>query len=141
MAVRVPVRIEAGKGGKGRAIETVAVANSGFEAHDAEILLPRLVAERLGLWPPPPGARAEPFESPGAAFKMITIAGALRLSLQGVPRRKVTCNAVVSERESEVVLNDWAVDALGIDLVAVGRGLYRVGERGRIRKSSLKETW
>lgn len=45
------------------------------------------------------------------------------------------------ERESEVVLNDSLVEALGIQLLATRRGLYRIGVRGRIRKSENPERW
>src|SRR5438067_4605706 len=83
VAVRLRVRIERAAAGKTPAVDTVAVANSGFEAGAAEVLLPVRVAERLALWPPPRGARAE----------------------------------------------------LRVELVAVGRGLYRVGPRGRLRRS------
>jgi len=85
VAVRLRVRIERAAAGKTPAVDTVAVANSGFEAGAAEVLLPVRVAEWLALWPPPRGARVE--------------------------------------------------------LVAVGRGLYRVGPRGRLRRSDAPERW
>lgn len=68
MAVRVRVRITRGRAA-GASIETSAVANSGFEAEHPEALLPVAVAARLGLWPPPAGARADRFESPAAPFR------------------------------------------------------------------------
>ena len=103
MAVRLRVRIERAAAGKTPAVDTVAVANSGFEAGAAEVLLPVRVAERLALWPPPRGACAERFESPAATFSTVTVTRAV--------------------------------------LVAVGRGLYRVGPRGRLRRSDAPERW
>jgi hypothetical protein len=140
MAVRVRVGITRATSSRSRVIETVAVANSGFEARDPEILLPVRAAERLGLWPPPAGAHAERFESPAASFSMITIPGAVRVSLSGSVRG-TRCTVVVSERETEVVLNDQLVDALRIELVAPGRGLYRVGRHGRLRRTEEPEPW
>lgn len=140
MAVRLRVRIRAA-GRRQAPVDTAAVANSGFESEEPEVVLPRSVAKVLGLWPPPSGARTDRFESPIASATMITIPRALCVSLPGFRSAAVTCNAVVSRHETEVVLNDWAVDALGLQLVAVGRGLYRVGRRGRIQKSAPAEHW
>lgn len=53
----------------------------------------------------------------------------------------VVANAILAEQEHEVVLNDWLVEGLRIHLVAVGRGLYRVGPRGRLRRSEKAEKW
>ena len=38
-------------------------------------------------------------------------------------------------------MNDHLVEALQLVLVAVGTGLYRVGERGTILKSEKPEYW
>jgi hypothetical protein len=141
MAVRVRVRIDpAARGATAPHIETVAVANSGFEAAEPEILLPVPVAERLRLWPPAPDARADRFESPVGALSLLTLPRAVRVRLGG-RSRPVLANAVIAEREREVVLNDWLVDELRLVLVAVGRGLYRVGPRGALRRSAEPELW
>ena len=122
MAVRLRVRIERAAAGKAPAVDTVAVANSGFEAGAQKSFFPSALPERLGLWPPPRGARAERFDSPAATFSMVTVARAVRVGLAGERRGGVVCDAVISERETEVVLNDCLVEALRVDLVAVGRG-------------------
>jgi len=140
MAVRVRIRIERIAVAHPPSVETVAVANSGFESQKPEVLLPVRVAERLGLWPPPATARTERFESPAAAFGMVSVPRALAISLVG-NKRRARCDAVISERETEVVLNDLAVDALRLELVAAGRGLYRIGARGRVRPSEKPERW
>ena len=58
MAVRVRVKIGRRSAAKiSKAVEVTAVANSGFEAEEPEILLPLKVAEKLGPWPPPKEAR------------------------------------------------------------------------------------
>jgi hypothetical protein len=72
MAVRVRVQVSQPARPRARAIETVAPANSGFESAAREVLLPVRVAERLGLWPPPRGARMESFDSPAAEY-LLTI--------------------------------------------------------------------
>jgi len=72
---------------------------------------------------------------------MVTVARAVRVDLARGRRGGVVCDAVISERETEVVLNDRLVEALRVELVAVGRGLYRVGPRGRLRRSDAPERW
>ena len=52
MAVRVRLRIRARHGGG--EVETSALVNSGYEADSPQLLIPRPLAARLGLWPPPP---------------------------------------------------------------------------------------
>ena len=140
MAVRVRIRIARAARRDPRFIETVAVANSGFEAEEPELLLPIRAAERLGLWPPPAGAHAAHFESPAASFSMTSVRHGVRVSLAG-GRRLVVANAILAERETEVVMNDHLVEALKLVLVAPASGRYRVGSRGRIRESDPAETW
>lgn len=140
MAVRVRIRLKPVGRSKAQAIETVALANSGFESARPEALLPVRIAERLDLWPPPSGARAERFESPAATFSMVTVRNALRVSVAGTRGPGRLCHAVISERETEVILNDRLLGQLRIALIDAGRGLHRVG-RGRIRSSERPEHW
>lgn len=141
MAVRVRVKMSPAGRSRRASVETVAVANSGFESASPEVLLPIRGAERLGLWPPPRRARVERFESPAASFPMLLVARAVRVSLASHPRLAVIASAVISERETEVVLNDHLVEALRLELIAPARGLYRIGPRGCLRASDPPETW
>lgn len=57
MPVRVRVRLEALVGAtRGAVLEGVALVNTGYEAQVPDCSVPREVARRLGLWPPPPEA-------------------------------------------------------------------------------------
>ena len=49
MAVRVKLRIRAR--GSGRGVETIALVNSGFETTTPQLLIPRRLAEELGIRP------------------------------------------------------------------------------------------
>ncbi|MEM1909644.1 MAG: hypothetical protein QXT79_09755 [Thermofilaceae archaeon] len=51
LVVRVRVRLKALKGRRGEVVESVAVANAGYESESTEVVIPVRVAERLGLWP------------------------------------------------------------------------------------------
>jgi hypothetical protein len=141
MAVRVRVRLTPIAGRPARPAQAVAVANSGYEGGSPGAILPERLAARLGLWPPPAGARVARFESPGGAFEMTAIPGALRCALAESRGVAVLAEAVVSRRETEVVMNDALVEALGIELVAVHRGIYRVGPRGKMRRSPKPRHW
>ncbi|MEM0094221.1 MAG: hypothetical protein QW753_07640 [Thermofilum sp.] len=48
MVVRVRVRVESASA----VVETVALANSGYEAETLQIMIPVQLAGVLGLWPP-----------------------------------------------------------------------------------------
>ena len=60
MAVRVKL-----KTGKGQVV-TSALANTGFETEEPEVVLPLKVAELLGIYPsPPPGSTLEEYSAVG----------------------------------------------------------------------------
>ncbi|MCX8168608.1 MAG: hypothetical protein N3E39_00070 [Candidatus Methanomethylicia archaeon] len=50
MVIIVRVKLKTLKGKILREIESVAVANTGYESEESEIVLPIKVAEKLGLW-------------------------------------------------------------------------------------------
>ena len=55
MAVRLRLRIEVGE----KAVEEVALLNSGYEAPTPHLLIPVGTARELGLWPPEGAAKVE----------------------------------------------------------------------------------
>jgi hypothetical protein len=59
----------------------------------------------------------------------------------GSPRRAIACDAVISERETEVVRSDRLLGRLAIVLTDAGRGIYRIGREGRLRRSERPEHW
>lgn len=140
MAVRVRIRVERTSRPK-TAIETVALANSGFESPVPEILLPVRAAARLGLWPPGRKARAERYDSPATDFSLITLPRSVRVRLAGPTCKAILSNVAISERQTEAILNDRLVDALKLQLIQAGRGIYRVGPRGKLRRSEAPEYW
>jgi len=72
MAVRVRLRGEAG----GRVREVVALVNSGHEADTPQLMVPIGLARGLGLWPPPPDAREELFDTAGGPVRVWVVRGA-----------------------------------------------------------------
>ncbi len=122
MAVRVKVRIALG----GHSVQVVAIANTGFETDDAQLLLPVAIGKHLR------GTRA----SKATPIRYAT-AGGMGLSLVPigigsvralVPDRQtpaVDARILVSQDETEIVMNDVLVEALGLVLLKPGHGIWR----------------
>lgn len=72
---------------------------------------------------------------------MVTVRRALRISIAGTNRQGPLCHAVISERETEVVLNDRLLGVLEVALIDPGRGIYRIGRGGRLRRSERPDHW
>lgn len=76
MVVRVRLRIERG----GTVREVVALVNSGYEADTPQLMIPAVLAKEMGLWPPPPDAREELFDTAGGPVRVWI----LRSAAQGI---------------------------------------------------------
>ena len=72
MAVRVRLRIKAVKGVRaGKAVETTALVNTGFETDSPELLVPLRLSEALGFWPElPEGTKVEVYETAGGSLTL-----------------------------------------------------------------------
>ena len=139
MAVRVRVKLRSG----GRAVETSALANTGFESDREEVLLPVRLAERLGLWPPPPGSLTETYVSASGYMRVVRVPGALEVSVvtEEGERGGVKADAVIAELADEVLLNDKTISALRIVLEDPGGGLWRFRGEERLRTTERPQRW
>ncbi len=139
MAVRVRVRAR----GTGNAVTTVALVNSGYEVEEPEILLPRRLAEYLGLELKAPTARVQVYETSIGVFNLFLIPHAADVHLVDVCRKVEGVNVAVSEAEREVLISDKLAGVLGIQLLDIGAGVWRyVGDPpGRARRSVEPEYW
>ena len=143
MAVRVKVKLEV----RGREVITSALANSGFEAEEPEVVLPLRVAEKLDLYPKlPSGTVVEEYVGVGG-FKVSTfrIPGILKVYVVCEDKVKgpIGATAIITPGESEVILSDRVLDALGIILIRPGEGLWRFNDDPlvTVRKSEPREVW
>ena len=75
MAVRVKLRIRSRL--SGRAVETSALVNMGFETEAPQLLIPLPLARQLGLYPPPPDAPLVEFGTAGGPVRNYVIRDAL----------------------------------------------------------------
>ncbi|RKX71645.1 hypothetical protein DRP53_00745 [candidate division WOR-3 bacterium] len=139
MAVRVKILIEFGH----KAIETVAIANTGYETEEPEVLLP----EQLGRseW-------GEMFNSLKSieykTFKGVLPFKALgeatiRVKAGDRESKPIKAKLLVSGFDREVLLNDKAIGALGISLIRVDIGRWRFTDDppDKERDSELPERW
>jgi len=141
MVVRVRLRIVGGGG----AVETSALANSGYEAETLQLLIPIKLAQVLGLWPPKAGIEESEFETAGGPLRVWLAPRACRVSVV-VPDAappEVEADIVISPLADEVLLSDKLISELGIALEDVGRGLWRFRweSKEKLRRSEPPRYW
>ena len=124
--MRVRLRIKAIKGEGGEA-EVAALVNSGFETETPQLLIPRRLAETLGLWPPPPESRIVEFGTAGGPIRNYMIPSSLEVRVLAGDResRPIICDAIISHIEEEVLINDKLGEELGIMIIGIGSGKWR----------------
>ena len=122
---------------------TAALVNSGYEVEEPEILLPRRLAEFMGISLKPPRARVMVYETPFGFYHLIFSPKAVSVHLVDVCKRVEEVNVAVSEGEREVLISDALAEALGIQLMNIARGLwrYRDDPPDVIRESVRAEYW
>ena len=134
MGIRVRVEIRAGE----ETVLTAALLNSGYEVEEPEIHIPPSLASRLGL-----RARAsEEYAAVGARIEA-RILGYVQVRVVAADRSSawVRAKAVSVEGEDEVLLSDKLIDALGIEPVKPGRGLWRFSGEEGLRTSVEPQLW
>ena len=126
MAVRVRLRVK----GPGAAVETSALVNSGYEALTPQLLLPRRLAERLGLSPVPETARLVEMDTPGGPVRLLLVPRGVEVTLLAGDREvgPVAADAVISDIEDEVLISDRLAEELGIVLLAIASGEWRLAD-------------
>ena len=143
MAVRVRVLLRS----RGGEVITSALANSGFESEEPEVVLPPRIAERLGLYPElPSGTVVEEYMGVGGLrTRVFRIPSILEVCVVCEDKVKgpIRASAVITPGEDEVILSDRALDALGIVLIKPGEGLWRFAdeEPSVVRRSAPRESW
>jgi hypothetical protein len=120
MAVRVRVKIELA----GKTIECVAIANSGYEAEEPEIVLPlslvRNVVEKRTM-------RAVKYTVAGGREERFWFAGNAKVKVvcQDRMSAEIPANLIVAKGESQASLNDSFLGTAGIVIQDARRGTWR----------------
>jgi len=143
MAVRVKLRIRSRVSNS--VVETSALVNSGFVTEKPQLMIPRKLAEHLGLWPPPPDALLIELGTAGGPVKNYLVQDVLEVEVVTSDRssRRVVCDAIISHIEDEVLINDKLCDELSLILLSVGRGLWRFNDdpANVVRESEKPKYW
>ncbi len=140
LAIRIRLRIrsllDSGE------VTTSALVNSGFEAETPQLLIPRSLAAKLGLWPPPPEARLIEVGTAGGPVRNYLIPNALEVHVMTGDRvvGPVKCDAMISSTEYEVLISDVLGSELGIVILDL-RGKWRFNDEDVIRYSEKPEHW
>ena len=127
----------------GATVTTAALVNSGYEVEEPEILLPRRLAEFIGLDLKPPRARTVVYETAVGLYHLVFVPKAVDIHLVEASRRAEAVNVSVSDSEREVLISDMLAGVLGIQLLDIGRGYWRVKEDppDLVRMSVEPEYW
>ena len=141
MAVRVKIRLKSATGAE---LRTSAIANTAFESDVAELIIPERAAEELGLYPRlPAGTEVWDFKVVGGIAKGYRIKGLVKAWGETEDKKVGPCDVVVSiaPGEDEVLLCDKLIDALEIELMRPGEGLWRFRGETTLRKSVPAKRW
>lgn len=120
MAVRVKVRIELA----GKTIECVAIANSGYEAEDPEIVLPLpLVRDVI----PRRNMRGVKYTVAGGREEKFWFAGNAKVTVLCPDRVSpgILTGVIVADGESQAILNDSFLSAVGLVIQDARKGSWR----------------
>ena len=125
MALRVKLRIKVANS-EAKA-EVSALVNTGFETEKPQLLIPKALASKLGLWPPPPDSKLIELGTAGGPVRHFLLPGFLEVAVVAGEREvgPVACDAIISHIEEEVIVNDKLSEALGIIIVGPGSGKWR----------------
>ena len=138
MAVRVRLRIMR----EDRHLDVVALLNSGYEADSPQLMIPVDLARVLGLWPPPPLAREEVFETAGGPIRVWVIRNAAEVKVvaKDVESKIVRVDIVVSPLADEPLISDVLAGELELAVEDFAKGLWRFRwePKEKVRESEKK---
>ena len=94
MVVRVRLKVKIGD----RIVSVVAIANTGYEAPTPQLMLPRNIAKRLSLWPPPREAIELIYETAGGPLRIWHLSRMAKVSVitEDTMSNEVECDLVLS---------------------------------------------
>jgi len=138
MAVRVKLRIKSSS----REVASSALVNSGFEAETPQLLIPRSLAIKLGLWPPPPSAVLLEVGTAGGPVRNFLIPEAAEVTVEAGERSigPIKCDIMVSNIEYEVLISDKLGGELGIVILDL-RGKWRFIDEDKERITEKPQYW
>jgi len=120
-----------------KSILVPTLLNTGFTSDELDIHIPRDIAIKLGLWPPPDNSSLEILNTAGGEVLSYFIPNAVNLTVVEEDRnsKTITCNVIISLHENEVLLSDAVIEELEIEILSPRTGLWRFKGEDKVRKS------
>ncbi|MBI4615288.1 MAG: hypothetical protein HY720_16855 [Planctomycetes bacterium] len=120
----------------------MAVLNGGFESDEPCVLLPVQAALRI-LPGPPWGAKALRAEVAGGETSFLLADESLDATVVTPDREgpRVECQILISGQDREVLISDSGIDALGVEVQAFRKGLWRFRGETASRPSEAPQHW
>lgn len=140
MAVRVRLRIKSRY--STNEVVSSALVNSGFEAETPQLLIPRPLAAKLSLWPPPPEARLIEVGTAGGPVRNYLVPRAAEVSVETEDRvvGPVVCDVMISNLEYEILISDRLGSELGLVILDL-RGKWRFRDESVVRETEGPQYW
>ncbi|MBI4614108.1 MAG: hypothetical protein HY720_10905 [Planctomycetes bacterium] len=139
MAVRIRIEL---LGPDGRCLRTAAILNGGFEVPGPHLLLPRSCAERL-LGAYRTHAVRQVLDAAGGSAEFwavdLPVGGCVTTDDRKGPL--VEFRVLVSEGDSELLVSDSGIDALGVRIESFEPGRWRFDGETRVRPTEAAEYW
>jgi len=114
----VVVRVSAKLSYRGRSVETSLLLNSGYEAPGPRVLLPKALAEELGITE----GRSITVRTSIGEGVVLDAGVSIEVEVEG---RTASALVRISEAETEAIANDALVEELGIIILKPKTGTYR----------------
>jgi len=135
LPVRVKVRLRSLRNNS--SVLVPALLNTGFTSNELDIHVPKDIASRLGLWPPPKNSSLEVLNTAGGEVLSYFIPNAVELTVIEDDRnsKTITCNVIISLHEREVLLSDAVIEELEIEILSPRTGLWRFKGEDKVRRS------
>lgn len=139
MAIRVKLKIVSKFSGE---VVTSALVNSGFEAETPQLLVPKSLALKLNLWPPPPEAQLIEVGTAGGPVRNYLVPRALQVYVETEDRKvgPIDCDAMISLLEYEVLISDRLGGEMGIVILDL-RGKWRFSDEDKVRMTETPQYW
>lgn len=140
MVVRVKLKIRSLLSGS--EVVSSALVNSSFEAETPQLLVPRSLAVKLGLWPPPPQAYLVEVGTAGGPVRNYFVPEAAEVYVVTEDRivGPVKCDVMISNLEYEVLISDILGSKLKIVILDL-KGKWRFSDEEKVRTTEPPQYW
>lgn len=136
MVVRVKVELKRGN----NVVRTSAIVNSGFESSIPEVHIPKKLAKLLGF--DLDKCQVDEYSAVGTRVKVYILGFVeVRIITEDKVSNWVIAKAISCENEFEVLLSDYLIESLGIEILKPKSGIWKFSNEDKIRYSVEPEYW